>query len=155
MNYASKPVYTIPPYLQPTFRPELTPASEEANVCFYTHILRQETKIWSKLEIEYVNFSLTPLSLLCVCVCVCVIFFLFRLLTSKLAKQYQQNTCLHRLHIIWAHPSSFSMGTAHIGQHLMRSVSNGMPMLSSTPSAVRRRAFSSQLNEGCHCVGTK
>ena len=48
-------------------------------------------------------------------------------LTSKEAKQYQQNTCLHLLHIICAQPSSFSMGTEHIGQHLMLSLSNGMP----------------------------
>lgn len=51
-------------------------------------------------------------------------------LTSKLAKQYQQNTCLHRLHIIWAQPSSFSIGTLHIGQHFMRSESNGIPVSS-------------------------
>lgn len=48
-------------------------------------------------------------------------------LTSREARQYQQKTCLHRLHIIWAQPSSFSMGTAHIGQHLMSSESNVMP----------------------------
>lgn len=71
-------------------------------------------------------------------------------LTSKLAKQYQQNTCLHRLHIIWAQPSSFSIGTEHIGQHLMRSLSNGMPMVSSSPMAAKRLIFSSQLRVWCH-----
>lgn len=71
-------------------------------------------------------------------------------LTSKLAKQYQQKTCLHRLHIICAQPSSFSMGTAHIGQHLMRSLSKGMPRASVWPSAASRRVFSSQDIVGCH-----
>jgi len=37
-------------------------------------------------------------------------------LTSSDAKQYQQNTCLQRLHIICAQPESRSMGTWHIGQ---------------------------------------
>lgn len=50
-----------------------------------------------------------------------------RILTSKDAKQYQQNTCLHLLHIIWAQPSSFSIGTEHIGQHLMWSLPKGIP----------------------------
>lgn len=75
---------------------------------------------------------------------------IFILLTSRLAKQYQQKTCLQRLHIICAHPSSFSIGTAHIGQHFMRSESNGMPILSSAPFAAKRRAFSSQLTPVCH-----
>lgn len=60
--------------------------------------------------------------------------FVTLVLTSKLARQYQQNTCLHRLHIIWAQPSSFSIGTLHMGQHLMRSESNGMPGCSIFPS---------------------
>lgn len=72
------------------------------------------------------------------------------LLTSRLARQYQQKTCLHRLHIIWAQPSSFSMGTAHMGQHLMSSLSNGIP-ISSWPSAIRRRPNSSQLILGWYC----
>lgn len=76
------------------------------------------------------------------------------MLTSKLARQYQQKTCLHRLHIIWAQPSSFSIGTAHIGQHLIRSLSNGMP-ISSWPSAIKRRLFSSQVILGCHYVRNK
>lgn len=71
------------------------------------------------------------------------------LLTSKLARQYQQKTCLQRLHIIWAQPSSFSMGTAHMGQHLIRSLSNGIPM-SSWPSAAKRRLYSSHVIFGCH-----
>lgn len=50
-----------------------------------------------------------------------------RILTSSEARQYQQNTCLHRLHIICAHPSSFSIGTEHIGQHFILSLSIGMP----------------------------
>jgi len=37
-------------------------------------------------------------------------------LTSSDAKQYQQKTCLQRLHIICAQPESRSMGTWHIGQ---------------------------------------
>lgn len=45
-------------------------------------------------------------------------------LTSKEARQYQQKTCLHLLHNIWAQPSSFSMGTLHMGQHLIKSESN-------------------------------
>ena len=44
------------------------------------------------------------------------------LLTSSEAEQYQQNTCLHRLHIIWAHPASLSMGTRHTGHLLMCSL---------------------------------
>lgn len=72
-------------------------------------------------------------------------------LTSKLARQYQQNTCLHRLHIICAHPSSFSMGTPHIGQHLIRSLSNEIPMVSACPSAANFFIFSSHEIRGCHC----
>ena len=34
-------------------------------------------------------------------------------LTSSEAMQCQQKRCLHRLHIIWAHPASRSMGTRH------------------------------------------
>lgn len=48
-------------------------------------------------------------------------------LTSSEARQYQQKTCLHLLHNIWAHPSSFSIGTLHIGQHLINSESNVTP----------------------------
>jgi hypothetical protein len=72
-------------------------------------------------------------------------------LTSKDAKQYQQKTCLQRLHIIWAQPSSFSIGTLHMGQHLMRSESKGMlgSMRSVCPSFVRRLVFSSQENPEC------
>lgn len=70
-----------------------------------------------------------------------------RKLTSKLAKQYQQKTCLHRLHIICAQPSSFSMGTAHIGQHFIRSLSNSIIESCRPPSL---REFSSQVIDGCH-----
>lgn len=76
-------------------------------------------------------------------------------LTSKLARQYQQNTCLHRLHIIWAQPSSFSIGTLHIGQHLIKSLSNGIPMLSISPSAASLFVFSSHEIRGCHCNNTR
>lgn len=69
-------------------------------------------------------------------------------LTSKLAKQYQQNTCLQRLHIIWAQPSSFSIGTAHMGQHLIRSLSN--IIIDSLPFAANRLVFSSQDCVACH-----
>ncbi len=41
------------------------------------------------------------------------------LLTSSDVRQYQQNTCLHRLHIIWAQPSFLSIGTWHNGQRFM------------------------------------
>lgn len=77
------------------------------------------------------------------------LLLVFSLLTSKLAKQYQQKTCLQRLHIICAQPSSFSIGTAHMGQHLMRSLSKGIP-ISSWPSAAKRRLCSSQVIFGCH-----
>ena len=40
-------------------------------------------------------------------------------LTSRDWRQYQQKTCLHRLHIIWAQPSFLSMGTRHMGQRLI------------------------------------
>lgn len=72
-------------------------------------------------------------------------------LTSNDAKQYQQKTCLQRLHIIWAQPSSFSIGTLHMGQHLMRSESKGMPgsMRSLRPSLARRLVFSSHENPEC------
>lgn len=72
-------------------------------------------------------------------------------LTSNDAKQYQQKTCLQRLHIICAQPSSFSIGTLHMGQHLMRSESKGMlgSMRSVCPSLVRRLVFSSQENPEC------
>ena len=36
-----------------------------------------------------------------------------------MAKQYQQKTCLHLLHIICAHPSFLSIGTWHCGHFLM------------------------------------
>uniref|UniRef100_A0A182VDG4 Uncharacterized protein n=1 Tax=Anopheles merus TaxID=30066 RepID=A0A182VDG4_ANOME len=71
----------------------------------------------------------------------------------SLARQYQQKTCLHRLHIICAQPSSFSIGTVHIGQHLMRSLSNGMPNASVWPSTARRREFSSHDIKSSRHVG--
>lgn len=56
------------------------------------------------------------------------------ILTSKLVRQYQQKTCLQRLHIICAQPSSFSIGTLHIGQHFIKSESNGIPKFVSVPN---------------------
>lgn len=41
------------------------------------------------------------------------------ILTSKEAKQYQQKTCLQRLHIIWAQPSFLSIGTWQSGHRLI------------------------------------
>jgi hypothetical protein len=67
--------------------------------------------------------------------------------TSKLDKQYQQKTCLHRLHIIWAQPSSFSIGTEHIGQHLIKSLSKSMIESCLPPNFL---PFSSHDMEGCH-----
>lgn len=43
----------------------------------------------------------------------------FSKLTSNDCRQYQQKTCLQRLHIIWAQPSFLSIGTWHIGQRLI------------------------------------
>ena len=53
--------------------------------------------------------------------------------------QYQQNTCLHRRHIIWAQPASRSIGTRHIGHRLMYSVLT----ISCVP-------YSSHVRPGCH-----
>lgn len=53
-------------------------------------------------------------------------------LTSNEARQYQQKTCLQRLHNICAQPSSFSIGTLHIGQHLISSESNVIPAIESS-----------------------
>jgi hypothetical protein len=69
--------------------------------------------------------------------------FLILILTSSEARQYQQKTCLHLLHIIWAQPSSFSIGTAHIGQHLMSSESKAIP------GTGEAEAWGQGL-EGCH-----
>lgn len=76
-----------------------------------------------------------------------------KLRTSRLAKQYQQKTCLQRLHIIWAQPSSFSIGTTHIGQYFIRSLSNGSPKPAvslSSPNRRNCRVFSSHDIAGCH-----
>lgn len=74
------------------------------------------------------------------------------LLTSKEARQYQQKTCLHRLHIICAHPSSFSIGTLHIGQHLIKSELKLSPgsIKSERPSFSKRLEFSSHVSPWCH-----
>lgn len=45
-------------------------------------------------------------------------------LTSRDSRQYQQKACLQLLHIIWAHPSSRSMYTLHLGQRLMGALSS-------------------------------
>ena len=46
-------------------------------------------------------------------------------LTSSEAMQYQQKTWRHLRHIIWAQPASLSMGTRHIGHHLIFSEVRG------------------------------
>ena len=50
-------------------------------------------------------------------------------LTSSDSRQYQQKTCLHRLHIICAQPVSLSMGTLQTGQRLI-----SMPPMTTTES---------------------
>lgn len=78
------------------------------------------------------------------------------LLTSSEVRQNQQNTCLHLLHIIWAHPASLSMGTWHIGHLLMFSLPSiisraslvlGWPSV--MPCITSRLPFSWHVASGC------
>ena len=47
-------------------------------------------------------------------------------LTSRDSRQYQQNTCLQRRHIIWAQPSLRSMGIWHNGHRFIIASSSGL-----------------------------
>ena len=76
------------------------------------------------------------------------------LLTSSDVRQYQQKTCLHLLHIIWAQPASLSIGTAHIGHLLMFSASAPAIHIAtspamSTPCLTRAAPFSAHERPGC------
>ena len=71
-------------------------------------------------------------------------------LTSNELRQYQQNTCLHRLHIICAHPASRSIGTWHIGHFLIVSFQPRASSQPGLPRATRSAPFSEQERPGCH-----
>lgn len=72
-------------------------------------------------------------------------------LTSSDVRQYQQKTCLHLLHIICAHPSSFSIGTAHKGQLFINSEPPGPESNNGNPSSAPKvKAYCSQVCSGCH-----
>ena len=76
-------------------------------------------------------------------------------LTSSEVRQYQQKTCLHLLHIIWAQPASLSIGTPHMGHLLMFSASAAaIHMATSTCSPpawclTRAAPFSAHDRPGC------
>ena len=77
------------------------------------------------------------------------------ILTSSEVRQYQQKTCLHLLHIIWAQPASLSIGTAHIGHLLMFSASAPAIHMATSPAMsapclTRAAPFSAQVRPGCH-----